>query len=67
MSSTLRITILAFCVICICGMGFAANREPTPRVKDGKEYRQWWCPKCDKVTSAYGPPYICTHCGKVLY
>ncbi len=63
----LRIGLFAFCVVGIFAMGFAANREPTPRVKDGKEYRQWCCPKCDRWVSSYGPPYTCSNCGKTLY
>lgn len=44
-----------------------SSREPTPRVRDGKEYRQWWCPRCERSASGYGPPYTCGNCGKVLY
>jgi hypothetical protein len=42
------------------------SREPTPRSKDGKTYRQWCCTRCETWNSAYGPPYVCQKCGKSI-
>lgn len=55
------------CALSILVIDKLASKEHLPRVRDGKEYRQWCCPKCDQWVTGYGPPYICSNCGKKLY
>ncbi len=59
--------IFMICALALLVVDKVSSKEPTPRVKDGKEYRQWCCPRCERWVSSYGPPYTCSNCGKTLY
>lgn len=55
----------------LCFMGALAIEklcgwELAPRNKGDQVYRQWCCPRCEHWTSAYGPPYTCSNCGKTV-
>lgn len=61
---TLHVVLIA--ILGILAAEKICSREPAPRQKDGKTYRQWCCTKCETWNSAYGPPYTCSRCGKTI-